>query len=62
LVAADEPCEKLKRALRAEVDESARSMLNSPISRPFDMPDKGKSAVKVINQYGDEVSKVYEVK
>jgi len=59
---ADEPYEKLKRALRAEVDESAWFMLYSPVSRPFDMPEKRKIAVKVINHYGDEVLKVYEVK
>jgi adenine-specific DNA-methyltransferase len=30
-------------------------------SRPFDMPLSGKFAVKVINHYGDEVLKVFEV-
>jgi len=59
---AGEPYEKLKRALRAEVDESAWSLLYSPVSVPFDTPEKGKIAVKVINHYGDEVLKVYEVK
>ena len=59
---ADEPYEKLKRALRSEVDEAAWSMLYSTISRPFDPPATGKLAVKVINHYGDEVLKVYEVK
>ena len=58
---ADEPYEKLKRALRAEVDESAWSALYSTVSRPFDKPETGKIAVKVINHYGDEVLKVYEV-
>ncbi len=28
---------------------------------PFDPPGTGKIAVKVINHYGDEVLKVYEV-
>jgi adenine-specific DNA-methyltransferase len=59
---ADEPYEKLKRALRAEIDEAAWSQLYSTVSRPFDKPDTGKIAVKVINHYGDEVLKVYEVK
>jgi len=59
---ADEPYEKLKRALRAEVDEAAWSMLYSTVSSPFDTPEKGKIAVKVINHYGDEVLKVYEMK
>ena len=58
---ADEPYEKLKRALRADIDESAWSTLYSTISRPFAPPDTGKIAVKVINHYGDEVLKVYEV-
>jgi very-short-patch-repair endonuclease len=57
---ADEPYEKLKRALRAEIDESAWSSLYSTKSRPFDPPAKGKIAIKVINHYGDEVLKVYD--
>ena len=59
---ADEPYEKLKRALRAEIDESAWSQLYSTRSRPFDQPKSGKIAVKVINHYGDEVLKVYAVR
>jgi adenine-specific DNA-methyltransferase len=57
----DEPYEKLKRALRAEIDEAAWRSLYSTKSRPFDAPKSGKIAVKVINHYGDEVLKVYEV-
>ncbi|MCL4488959.1 MAG: site-specific DNA-methyltransferase [Chloroflexi bacterium] len=57
---ADEPYEKLKRALRAEIDEGAWSALNSTKSYPFDKPKTGKIAIKVINHYGDEVMKVYE--
>ena len=58
---ADEPYEKLKRALRAEVEESAWSALYSTRSTPFAFPKTGKIAVKVINHYGDEVLKVYEL-
>jgi adenine-specific DNA-methyltransferase len=58
---ADEPYEKLKRALRADVDEAAWAALYSTTSRPFDPPKTGKIAVKVINHYGDEVLKVYPV-
>ena len=58
---ADEPYDKLKRALRAEIDEAAWSALYSTKSRPFDPPTTGKIAVKVINHYGDEVLKVFEV-
>jgi adenine-specific DNA-methyltransferase len=59
---AEEPYDKLKRALKAEIDESAWSALYKTESRPFDPPDTGKIAIKVINHYGDEVLKVYEIK
>ena len=52
---ADEPYEKLKRALRAEIDESAWQTLYATTSRSFDPPATGKIAVKVINHYGDEI-------
>jgi len=57
----DEPYEKLKRALRAEIDEGAWSTLYRTVSRPFAPPDTGKIAVKVINHYGDEVLKVFHI-
>ena len=59
---ADEPYERLKRALRAEIDEAAWSSHYSTKSRPFPVPASGKFAVKVINHYGDEVLKVFEVR
>jgi hypothetical protein len=58
---ADQPYEKLQRALPAEIDESAWGALYSTTSYPFGPPETGKIAVKVINHYGDEVLKVYEV-
>ena len=58
---ADEPYEKLKRALRVEIDEMAWKALNSTTSYPFEKPEIGKIAVKVIDHYGDEVLKVYTV-
>jgi len=58
---AGDPYDKLKKALRADIDEAAWSTLYSTVSRPFDKPSTGKIAVKVINHYGDEVMKVYEV-
>jgi adenine-specific DNA-methyltransferase len=58
---ADQPYEKLQRALRAEIDEAVWSALYSTTSYPFEPPKTGKIAVKVINHYGDEVLKVYEV-
>ena len=59
---ADQPYDKLKRALRAEIDEAAWDALYRTVSRPFPVPERHKIAVKVINHYGDEVMKVYEVK
>ena len=62
---ADKPYDKLKRTLRSEIDEDAWSHLYSTISRPFTPPKSqgkgGKIAVKVINHYGDEVLKVYDL-
>ena len=45
----DDPYEKLKRSLKAEIDEAAWSSLCSAESRPFDPPKTGKIAIKVIN-------------
>lgn len=64
---ADEPYKKLKKTLKAEVDEGAWNGIYSTISRPFNTPKgengkSGKIAVKVINHYGDEVLKIYEMK
>ena len=59
---ADEPYEKLKKALRAEIREDAWATLYSTRSYPFDKPATNKFAVKVINHYGDDVLKVFEVK
>ena len=56
-----EPYDKLKRALRAEIDEVAWASLYSTVSRPFPRPTSGRIAVKVINHYGDEVLKVIGV-
>ena len=56
-----DPYERLRRALRAEVDEAAWASLYATKSRPFDRPGTGRIAVKVINHYGDEVLKVYDV-
>ena len=57
---AGDPYERLKRALRAEIDEAAWAALYSTQSYPFDPPKSGKIAVKVINHYGDEVLKVFQ--
>ena len=59
---ADQPYDKLKNALRAEIDEDAWATLYRTTSRPFPIPETGKIAVKAINHYGDEVLKVFEVR
>jgi adenine-specific DNA-methyltransferase len=56
-----DPYANLKRALKAEVDEDAWASLYRTESRPFPRPETGKIAVKVINDYGDEVMKVFSV-
>ncbi len=57
----NDPFKSLKIALRADIDESAWATLYRTISIPFDAPTTGKIAIKVINDYGDEVMKVIEV-
>ena len=57
----DKPYDNLKRTLRAEIDEPAWETLYRTRSRPFDKPLTGEIAVKVINHYGDEVLKVYDI-
>ncbi|PWR75456.1 site-specific DNA-methyltransferase [Methanospirillum stamsii] len=58
---ADKPYDKLKKALKAEVNESAWEEIYRTVSRTFLVPESGKIAVKVINHYGDEVLKVFGV-
>jgi len=57
----DDPYDGLKRALKAEIDETAWAELNSTVSRPFPKPTSGRICVKVINHFGDEVQKVFTV-
>jgi adenine-specific DNA-methyltransferase len=57
----NDPYKRLKATLKAEIDEEAWATLYSPVSRPFEKPETGRIAVKVINHYGDEVLKVYAV-
>ncbi len=56
-----DPYKSLKSSLKAEINPEAWATLYSPISRPFDKPATGRIAVKVINNLGDEVMKVYKV-
>ena len=57
----NDPYARLKKALKADIDEDAWATLYRTDSRPFPVPSTGKIAVKVINDYGDEVMKVIEV-
>jgi adenine-specific DNA-methyltransferase len=59
---ADKPMDKLKKAMKSEIDEEAWSSLYGTVSRTFSKPKTQKIAVKVINHYGDEVLKVFDVK
>lgn len=58
---ANDPYKALKTSLRSEINQEAWETLNNDISRPFDKPESGRIAVKVINHLGDEVMKVYRV-
>lgn len=58
---AGDPYKSLRTALKADIDEEAWASLYRTVSRPFEIPKTGKIAVKVINHFGDEVMKVYEV-
>lgn len=57
---AGEPYEKLRKALKAEIDEDAWQNLYTTRSQSFTKPTTGKFAVKVINHHGDEVLKVFD--
>ena len=58
---ASDPYKSLKTTLKAEIDADAWATLHSDTSRPFDKPETGRIAVKVINHLGDEVMKVFRV-
>ncbi|HWL35396.1 MAG TPA: site-specific DNA-methyltransferase [Frankiaceae bacterium] len=57
----NDPYKRLKTALNADIDAEAWETLYRTESRPFDRPETGKIAVKVINDYGDEVMRVFAV-
>ena len=58
---ANDPYKALKTTLKAEINAEAWETLRSDTSRPFDKPESGRIAVKVINHLGDEVMKVFRV-
>jgi adenine-specific DNA-methyltransferase len=59
---ADKPMQKLEKAMKSDINEDAWESIYGTTSRPFKNPTSGKIAIKVINHYGDEVLKVFEVK
>ena len=56
----NDPYARLKRALKSDIDEEAWASLYFTVSRHFPKPETGKIAIKVINDYGDEVMQVFE--
>lgn len=58
---AGDPYKSLKTTLKAEINPDAWESLYSDTSRPFEKPETGRIAVKVINHLGDEVMKVFRV-
>jgi adenine-specific DNA-methyltransferase len=57
----NDPYKRLKAALKADIDAEAWASMYQTQSRPFAKPETGRIAVKVINDYGDEVMKVFEI-
>ena len=57
----NDPYKRLRTALKADIDEEAWASLYRTQSRPFPRPTTGRIAVKVINDYGDEVMKVIDL-
>ncbi len=55
------PYKQLQKALNSNISLEAWESLNSNTSRPFAKPASGRIAVKVINHYGDEVTKTFKV-
>lgn len=56
-----DPYKRLKTALRADINEEAWEGLHATKSRWFPRPETGRIAIKVINDYGDEVLKIFDV-
>jgi adenine-specific DNA-methyltransferase len=56
-----DPYEKLRGALKADIDPEAWATLYRTESRPFPVPPGKRIAVKVINHYGDEAMRVFRV-
>lgn len=57
----NDPYKKLKTALKSDIDAEAWAALYRDSSLPFPRPSTGRIAVKVINDYGDEVMKIIDI-
>jgi adenine-specific DNA-methyltransferase len=60
-LATNDPYKVPKTTIKAEIDERTWTTLNSYTPCSFDKRKSGRIAVKVINQLGDEVMKVFRV-
>ena len=58
----DDVYKAFKAFLKNDIDEEEWATVAKTVSRPFARPTSGQIAVKVINHFGDEVMKVFEVK
>ena len=58
---ANDPYSALKTSLKAEINKDVWESLHSDLSRPFEKPESGRIAVKVINHLGDEVLKIFRI-
>jgi adenine-specific DNA-methyltransferase len=58
----NDPYRKLKRALKAEIDEATWASLQAARSRPFPKPASSRIAVKVVSHTGDEALRIIEVR
>ena len=56
-----DPYKQLKKALNTDISEQSLELLRRTSSLSFPLPPSGKIAVKVINHYGDEVTKTFTV-
>lgn len=57
----NDPFTRLKSELRAEIDADAWATLERTESVPFEKPTTGRIAVKVIDDYGDEVLQTFDI-
>ncbi len=60
-IGADDPYKQLKTTLKAEINQEAWESLRGNLSRPFPRPSSGMIAVKVINRFGDEAMREFQI-